>query len=296
MLNKIDSYQIVEKLEETNYAIIYKVNSADRVSLALKIARRNDVEFNGLISREYRILSQFKHPNIVSVFDYSIARDRRSYFTLEYVSGQSINKYFKGFSEDFISAILQVINGLASFHNKGFVHSDIKPENILYDSKENRAVLIDFGFASIPSQSTRIGGTISYTAPEVIKGSGIDHRSDLYSLGVIIFETVSGEKFREEHLPIENIPEEIKDIIIRLVSKEPAIRPNIPEIHRVFSRYVTSEKTEIPSYKVRLPHTGFVGNSEIVEQLLSTKGEAVIINGKIGSGKTRLLHMQRRRM
>ena len=285
----IEKYNIIENIEESNYATIYKVKDLDKKLFILKMARRKDNIYNELISREYQILSQFKHPNIVSVFDYSVTKDSRAYFTLEYFPGEPINEYFKAFSEEFISVIIQVINALGAFHNKGFIHSDLKPEHILYNPNEKRALLIDFGFAGIPSPTTTLAGTLGYVAPEVIKGIGIDQRSDLYSLGVIIHEILSGEKPTGSYIPIKDIPEEINNTIACLVSKEPAIRPTVPELYQTFSKYLTSVTSEIPSYQVELPNTGFIEIPEVVEKLLTIKGKAIIINGDNGTGKTRLL-------
>ncbi|TET63770.1 MAG: tetratricopeptide repeat protein, partial [Candidatus Stahlbacteria bacterium] len=272
------------------------VNDPDGKPVVLKVAREKKDEYNELISREFQILAQFKHPNIVPVFDYDITDDGRAYFILEYITGKSINKCFKDFSEDFIAVIIQVINGLGAFHNKGFIHSDLKPEHILYNINKKKAVLIDFGFAQlrlaesgITGQDVKLAGTMGYIAPEVIKGIGIDQRSDLYSLGVIIYEILSGKKIKDTFEPIKGIPEQINNIIARLMSKEPAIRPTIPELYQIFSKYLGTIKVEMPEYQVKLPQTGFVEIPEIAERLSSAKAEAIIITGDTGAGKTRLL-------
>ena len=287
---KIGKYCIVRKLEESNYAIIYKVKDSNKKPFVLKVALKKDAEYNALIFREFQFLSQFKHPNIVSVYDSGVARDKRAYLILEYIHGRAIDKSFKGFSEDFISAMLQVVSALGVFHYKGFVHSDLKPENILYDRQKKRAVLIDFGFAGLITDSTELRGTIEYMAPEIIKGVSIDQRSDLYSLGVIMYEILSGCKFNKEFVPIKDVPSDINKIIARLTLKEIAIRPALPEIYHTFSKYVSPEKIEKPVYKIGLPHTGFVEIKGIVKNLLNATEKAIIIIGNMGSGKTRLLY------
>ena len=195
---KIGKHRIIKKIEESNFAVIYKIRQDQSKTLALKIAKKSSLEHNELISREFQILSQFKHPNIVTVYDYDVDINNRSYFTLEFVQGKPINQYFNSFSQDFILAILQIIDALSIFHNKGFIHSDLKPEHIVYNKEEKKAVLIDFGFAQqrlgeegIDTKELKLAGTIGYIAPEVLKGIGIDQRSDLYSLGVIISNTVT---------------------------------------------------------------------------------------------------------
>ncbi len=293
---RIHKYRVVGKLGESNYATIYKVTSGTRKNLVLKIARKKTHEHNDLIEREYQILSQFKHPNIVPVYDYDVTDNGKAYFTLEYVSGKPINKCFNDFSDDFIGAVIQVINGLGAFHNREFIHSDLKPEHILYDQKEKKAVLIDFGFAQArlaqtdtKPQNIELAGTIDYMAPEVIKGIGIDQRSDIYSLGVIIYETLAGKKPKDPFVPIQQVPEEINNMLARLVSNEPIIRPTIPELYQILVKYLKSIKIEVPSYEVHLPNTGFVEMPEIIDELLTTAGKVIVINGDTGTGKTRLL-------
>jgi Nif-specific regulatory protein len=312
---KIQDYNILEKIEESNFAVIYKVypvresdlkdetrsrlrrgevfsngvKDPEDKPLILKIAREKTADYNELISREFQILSQFQHPNIVSIFDYNVLDDGRAYFTQAYISGKPIHLHFKGYSEEALGVMMQVLNGLAAFHGKGFIHTDLKPGHILYDSKEKRAVLIDFGFAGNVSQEVKLAGTVGYMAPEVIKGTGIDQRSDLYSLGVIIYEIFSGEKLTDPYVPIKKISDEMNNTIARLVSKEPGVRPTIPELHNIFEKYLPSMKIEIPPYEVKLPDTGFIEMPEIIEKLSSARGQAIVITGDIGLGKTRLL-------
>jgi len=286
---EIGKYHIIKRIEKSNYAVVYKVEGNDGKTFALKIAREKDSEYNALISREFQILSQFKHPNIVMVSDYGISGDKRAYFTSEFVSGKPVNECFKGFSKEFVSVILQIINAVKVLHNKMFIHCDIKPENILYDVKKKRIVLIDFGFAGIPKHFTELTGTVGYIAPEVIKGIGIDQRSDLYSLGLIIYEIFSGKKSKDRYVPIKNIPKIIDNLISRMVSHEPVIRPTIPEIYRTFHRFLPSIKTEVSPYKVKLPNCGFVETESTVDELLHAKGETIVIIGNTGMGKTRLL-------
>ncbi len=294
--NRIHKYRVIKRLGESNYATIYKITSGTRKNLVLKIARRKTHEHNDLIEREYQILSQFKHPNIVPVYDYDVTDNGKAYFTLEYVSGKPINKCFNDFSDDFIDAVIQVINGLGAFHNKGFIHSDLKPEHILYDQKKEKAVLIDFGFAQArlaqtdkKPQNIGLAGTIDYMAPEVIKGIGIDQRSDIYSLGIIIYETLAGKKPKDPFVPIQQVSEEINNMLARLISNEPVVRPTIPELYQILVKYLKSIKIEVPSYEVHLPNTGFVEMPDIIDELLAAAGKVIVIDGDTGTGKTRLL-------
>ncbi|MCX7995019.1 MAG: sigma 54-interacting transcriptional regulator [candidate division WOR-3 bacterium] len=285
---KIGRYEVIKRLETGNYAVVYKVRDKNN-DLILKIARDRTPESNHLISREFQILSQFRHPNIVNVFDYDVTKDGFSYFTMEYVEGRPIDSCFKEFNSDFVEATIQIIDALMAFHNQGFVHSDLKPEHIIYNSEKKRVVLIDFGFAGLTIEQVTASGTFGYVAPEILKGIGADQRSDLYSLGVIIYRTLSGKFPSLPFKPIEGIPNSVNNTILRLLSEEPGLRPTAVELFETFRKFLSDRISEIPVYDVQLPLTAFVEISEIVKKLLKIKGEAVVINGEPGTGKTRLL-------
>jgi Nif-specific regulatory protein len=286
---KIGKYTLTEKIAESNYAELYIISDEAGHNYILKIARTDSANDIGLIAREYRILSQITHPNIVGVHDYDKHNDGRAYFTSEYVPGNPINEYFKGFSEDFVAAMLQIMSALGVFHNKGFVHCDLKPEHMLYDTNAKLVKLIDFGFAGVPEQDIQAAGTMGYMAPEVLKGIVLNQRSDLYSLGVITYEILSGDKTHQTFAPLKDIPEEIGKMVTRLVSVEPALRPSIPELYHTFSKYAPSTDVSIPTYEVRLPSTAYVEPEPIIESIFSAKGEPTIVTGDVGLGKTRLV-------
>ncbi len=284
----INGYEILERLEVGNYAVVFKASGKDN-NIILKIAKENIPEFNQLIAREFQILSQFHHPNIVSVYEYATTKDGFSFFTMEYIEGKPIDECFDHFNNELIEAIIQVINALSAFHNKGFVHSDLKPEHIIYNATQKKAVLIDFGFAGITTQQIKASGTIGYIAPEIFKGIGPDQRSDLYSLGMIIYKILSHNKAVIPFRPIKDIPEEINNTISRLLADEPNLRPTAPELFTIFSKFLSDKKVEILPYQVYVPPTVFIETSDITDKLLKLKGKATIITGETGMGKTRLL-------
>jgi two-component system response regulator HydG len=284
---KVENYRIIEKIEESNYAIIYKSTDLKSNPVVLKVAREN--RWNEIVTREFKILSQFRHPNIVQVFDYSKKDDGRTFFVLEYINGQPINTYFKSYSKKLLSALIQVTDGLGMIHERGFVHVDIKPEHILYDAEQGRAVLIDFGFAGNMSEKIEQAGTLGYIAPEVFKGIDIDSRADLYSLGVIIYEIVTGEKPKDSPDLIKGVPREFKNVVINLLSQEPARRPSVHDLQVVLSKEISSQKSKYPMRKIPLPKSGFVKISEIFKILSLTRGKAMVLFGDTGYGKTRLL-------
>ncbi|MGQ9664883.1 MAG: sigma 54-interacting transcriptional regulator [bacterium] len=289
LMEQIPGYNLKKRLEVGNYAIIYEARDKRNRDLIIKISRDNTKEFNELIRREFQILAKFKHPNIVRVNDYGMTRQGRAFFTLEHVKGKPINRCFREFTQEFIQAIIQVLSGIGAFHNKNLIHCDLKSEHLIYDAEQKKCVIIDFGFAGISTSRIKEYGTIGYIAPEVLKGVGIDQRSDLYSLGVIIYEVLSGTKPVKPYKEISDIPDEINSIIRMLLSDEPSVRPAVPFLYEIFIRYLPQKLIEIPYYQVQLPITSFVKNPEFIKNLLNLRAGTVVVTGDMGSGKTRLL-------
>ncbi|MEO0129290.1 MAG: sigma 54-interacting transcriptional regulator [candidate division WOR-3 bacterium] len=307
----INGYKIVEKIGLTNYAEIYKARK-NRKLYILKIAPKP--ELNSLIAREFQILSQFRHKNILKVFDYGVI-DKRSYFAAEFIKGKPINQYFNGYSPEFINAMLQILDALTQFHNQGYFHGDLKPGHILYMPEKKRAILIDFGFASLKEEWQTPRGTYFYMAPEVIKGIGIDQRSDLYSLGVIIYEILSNQSASKTQIkkPVRfdtesiiplyrinpEIPLEISNIVSRLLAIEPALRPYAGEVYETFIKFSNERRLRKTMFKMSFPTLPFIPtDNNIFNSLLDLekiRGKAFIIIGDKGSGKTRLLNELRYR-
>ena len=288
--NYIKNYKILEKIDETNYAEIFKVTDTKNNVIVLKLARTDAPNNNEIITREYTILAQIKHPNIVEVLDYDINVDGRAYFTLEYIKGKPINKYFNVFCEDFAVALIQVIDALNLLRSKGFVHSDLKPEHILFDTSSKRPVLIDFGFANIVGVEQQRGGTVGYLSPESIQGASVDQRNDVYSLGLTLYEILAGKQYTGSFLPLPNVTEDINRLLNRLVSTNPIIRPKMSELVEIISTHISSPKIGAYSYRPSLPYLCFVEVPGIVEKLNWFVGKTTLIYGDTGTGKTRLLH------
>jgi len=285
---QIKTYPLVKKIEETNSAIVNKVKSTKGRYYIMKKARQNTKEYNDLIIREFQILKRFSHPNIVEVTDIDTDTDGRTFFLQPFLSGKPINRYFKSFSPDLIDALIQTTHALAALHNKGFIHGDIKPEHLLYNKKTKNIMLIDFGYARVPDDITIRTGTMGYIAPEVLKGTGLDQRSDIYSLGVIAYELLTGKSAAHQWQDITAIPEEVNNIFRRMCAHEPALRPSVLEIYAVLSSY-TPAKQVMPTYQVNLPPPTFVERKKIIDTLVLARGKAYTITGDAGVGKTRLL-------
>jgi transcriptional regulator with GAF, ATPase, and Fis domain/serine/threonine protein kinase/Tfp pilus assembly protein PilF len=307
MMQQIDKYKIVSTLEKGNYAESYKVQGQDSQDVfALKIAREADSELNGLIAREFTILAQFKHKNIVKVFDYGVTNQNRAYFVSEYISGVPIDKHFVGYSKELTKAMLQVLDALIHIHNRNFVHSDLKPEHILYDSIMKRTVLIDFGFSSVKNEWWVPRGTFGYIAPEVLKGLNADQRSDIYSLGVILSEIIFPSNSDDNTFPSyvvrkhasscrmqENVPKALYEVINGILIDEPALRPTTGDIYETFVKLSTAKRTKKPNINIALPQLPFIDITKTAYELcdsVKVVGRSHVIFGDKGTGKTRLLN------
>ena len=215
--------------------------------VALKVvsaAYASDPEFRSRFLREIRINARLSHPNIVQVHDVGV-HDSLLYLVLEYVSGGDLNQRLtRGLPLARLTAIVTDIGRALDFaHSRGFVHRDIKPENILF-REDDSAVLTDFGIAQVVSNNATISrtgtvfGTPHYMSPEQAAGKVLDGRSDIYSLGVVLYQMLTGDvpykadtpiAIGVKHLqePVPRLPPYLKafqDVVDRSLAKKPENR------------------------------------------------------------------------
>lgn len=244
-------YEIIKKIGKGGMGVVYHAHDPqiDR-SVALKVLREDRVVSEDFVLRffkEAKFIGRLSHPNIVTVYD--VGRDHGTiYIAMEYLQGQPFNEVIRSGRlsiGQIIDIALQVANALGYAHEKGIVHRDIKPSNIIL-TNEGDVKLTDFGIAraedSNAAQQTQTGvilGTPFYMSPEQVMGKKIDGRSDLFSLGVILYELIVGRKpFKGDHftaifraitddipvapLKIDNsIPQSLSDLIMKALSKNP---------------------------------------------------------------------------
>lgn len=202
---EIPNYAVERELGKGGMATVYL---ACQVLLNRQVALKvmspefsTDKAFQKAFLQEGKVVAQLEHPSIVKIYDIGI-HDSTFYMAMEYLSGGSLRDRVK--TEAFTpAAVLQMLRqlgtGLAYAHEQGFIHRDIKPENILF-RKDGTAVLTDFGIAKVQDsigEMTRMGyttGTAQYMSPEQASTGHLDYRSDLYSLGLVVFEMLSGER------------------------------------------------------------------------------------------------------
>ena len=207
----LEGYSIIKTIGEGSMGIVFLVKKSndekDQTQYALKIVKTSLSENQNrkLLSRffkEIEIVSKLDHPNIVKIYEQGFSDELRiPYFVMEYLDGKSLKEYtdrndLLNFDEK-IALLLQIASALANTHDEGICHRDIKPANIMILTN-GQAKLMDFGIARIPgselTQTKHPLGTPSYIAPELLKSSKGDFRSDIFSLGCVAYELLLGEK------------------------------------------------------------------------------------------------------
>lgn len=244
----IPGYRIIRQIGRGGMATVYlAIQTNFEREVALKIMSSSlseDGSFSDRFLREARIVSRLVHPHIVTVHDVGI-HNGHHYLSMEYISGQDLKQRLPTLNgEQVFRVIREVASALDYAGKKGYVHRDVKPENIMINAEDGRAVLMDFGIARAADSSstmTRTGtalGTPHYMSPEQAKGDPIDGRSDIYSLGVLLYFMLTGKVPFEadsavavgiKHLtsPIPSLPDALsiyQPLINTLMAKKPEDR------------------------------------------------------------------------
>lgn len=203
-----DRYEIEALLGQGGMSSVFKANDPNlRRKVAVKMIHPHlstDSNFVSRFEEEAASIAQLRHPNIVQVYDFANA-DETYYMVMEFVPGETLQEHLARLQnnnrrmaiEDAIKYVAQICDALEYAHSRGLVHRDIKPANIVLNL-QGEAILMDFGIAKIVGgkQHTATGavvGTALYMSPEVIKGEKADKRTDIYALGVTLFEILSGQ-------------------------------------------------------------------------------------------------------
>ncbi|MDR2360262.1 MAG: Stk1 family PASTA domain-containing Ser/Thr kinase [Oscillospiraceae bacterium] len=253
-----DRYEILERIGIGGMAYVYKAldHKLGR-NVAIKILKdelASDEEFRERFSNESRAVAMLSHTNIVSIYDVSVNSDL-DYIVMEYVDGLTLREYVhtRGGMLDWKEAIhftAQIAKALAHAHSRGVIHRDIKPQNIMLLS-DSTVKVMDFGIAQLSASRNTLSkktlGSVHYISPEQATGSGdIDERADIYSLGVVLYELLTGRLPFEGDEPIAVALQHVQKVPLPPCEVNPAIPPALERIvqkmmaHDPADRYQTA--------------------------------------------------------
>lgn len=319
-------YQIRQKIGAGGMGIVYQVmDRLTRQNVALKrvttpdnqlmfASRASNDNFHLAIAQEFKVLASLRHPNIIRVLDYGFDADQAPFFTMSYL--EQVKTIIDAGHPLPLSAkmrlIMQALNALLYLHRHNVLHRDLKPANILVDNDLTLTVL-DFGLSITTKEARELVGTLRYIAPETLQHSITTQASDLYSLGVVAYELITGQSPYEmthpnqliadiihKNVDVELIEDvDLQRLMTRWLHKIPAKRPqDAQELIAALKPYVGDEPL-IETVKIQesfLQSAQFVGrNSEFsqlkqaLERAASGKGSGWLIGGESGVGKSRLL-------
>jgi dienelactone hydrolase/predicted Ser/Thr protein kinase len=290
----ISHYRIVEKLGEGGMGVVYKAEDAKlKRTVALKFLPPHfsaDDDVKQRFMHEAQAASALDHPNICTIHEIDETSDGQMFIVMAYYEGETLKDRMDSVAatrriattiEECIDIAVQIAHGLDRAHHKGIVHRDIKPANIFI--KEDGAVkIIDFGIAKLAGQikMTKTGstlGTVAYMSPEQVMGKEVDHRTDIWSLGVVLYEMLSGRlPFEGDHeaaysysvvnvdpRPLEgtppNLSRRVQEIVDRALKKNPETR--YPSMAEFLKDLIHVQKD------LMVPEEGTVGIRSILREI-----------------------------
>jgi serine/threonine-protein kinase len=277
-------YEIIEELGRGGMGVVYKAQDTKlKRTVALKFLPAEFThisEVKDRFMREAQAAAALDHPHICTVYEFDEAEEK-TFISMAYIEGQSLKKKIESGPFELYEALriaIQAAEGLQEAHKKGVVHRDIKSANIMVTEKD-QAMIMDFGLARITGTTlvTKEGmtmGTIAYMSPQQARGEGVDHRTDIWSLGVVLYEMFSGQlPFKGEHdqaiiysilneqpKPITDlrseIPMSIEQVVAKTLEKDPDERyQNIEELLddlRSISEGIEPEGIRVRLWKAKL--------------------------------------------
>ncbi len=331
-----ERYSILQSISSRGAVSVFKVldQESGRV-LALKVlglAGTSPAELE-LFKLEFARLSALEHPRVVRVYEFGLAGECSVFFTMEFLEGRHFDVALAGRPiGDIVEACLQVCDALHYLHSRRIVHGDIKPSNVLLsvegrtegkDRGGNLSLKVtDFGLARMLQEAGVAGGTYSYVAPEVIRGLPVDGRADLYSLGVVLYELLTGSRVfpnaTGQHLlrahllsrPVSPrdidpaVPLWMQSAILKLLEKDPGLRYRSAEELAETLRDAMGDKGRlaitdpVPVTLLSPSLTGREKETGMLREAMSTlqtrrRGGLFVLSAGFGSGKTRLLEWLR---
>jgi tetratricopeptide (TPR) repeat protein/tRNA A-37 threonylcarbamoyl transferase component Bud32 len=331
-------YAVLKKLGEGGKGIVFKardtaLNRVVAIKMLKSAALTEEAHFR--FTTEAQAVAKLNHPNIVSIYDIG-KEDEKQFFVLEFIDGMNLRDLIETYPEGkcdlqtVLRMAIDICGALQYAHSQGVLHRDIKPENILI-TEGGTAKLMDFGLAKMlgkPSvtQEGIIVGTVAYVAPEMALGKGADARSDLYSFGAVLYESLAGKPPFPGEDPIKiifghvhdcpvslarlnpKVPQALADCVMKLLEKEPEKRYQsaadllvvLREVAEGYLREVLVPSGK-PSAVVPSPRPSGVREVQLIDRVeemtllrgvvdraVRGEGSLVFLYGEAGIGKTRL--------
>jgi len=248
---KFGRYIIKDELGRGGMATVYHAHDPSfNREVAIKVLPRemlHDPKFRSRFERELKTVAGLEHPAIVPVYDVG-EENGQPYYVMRYMPGGSLAGWIKKgkFSlEDTARLIEKIAQGLAYAHQKGVIHRDLKPDNILFDA-HGAPFISDFGIAKLAETAvgltaSGIVGTPAYMSPEQAKGGDVDNRSDIYSLGIIIYQMLTGQQPFKADTPMGVVVKHITESIPEILTAN----PNLPsEIDLVIKTALAKDRSK----------------------------------------------------
>jgi tetratricopeptide (TPR) repeat protein/tRNA A-37 threonylcarbamoyl transferase component Bud32 len=321
-------YQLQTKIGHGGMGVVYR--AFDRLKnevIALKKVNAGgtpflftaEVDENILtLAHEFNTLASLRHPNIISVLDYGFDNAKFPYYTMQLIEqAKTITEYAQTIPEEQkIHLFLDMLQALVYLHRRGVIHRDLKPSNVLVTST-GEVKVVDFGLALQQSQITanedtdRLIGTLAYLAPEQIKGKAASAASDLYAIGVIVYELFTGRlPFNMENLTeyllnitqlepdLTPLPQQLQYIVARLLARDPESRYSAQEAIQTICLAVgkTFPLESLPMRESFLHASTLVGREsqlailkEALQETLNGRANFWLVGGESGVGKSRLI-------
>jgi formylglycine-generating enzyme required for sulfatase activity/tRNA A-37 threonylcarbamoyl transferase component Bud32 len=273
-----DAYDVVRRLGEGGFAVVYLVRDrALKRDLAVKVLSPDVITSKSMLERfrrEAETIAGLSHPNIVPLY-FIGQRDDLLYLAMPCIAGGSIADRLAREGplpvDDVVRIVTEVASALAHAHKRGVIHRDIKPPNILVDAESGRCLVTDFGIARSTdlAQLTATGimlGTPAYLSPEQVTGEAVDHRVDIYALGVMAYELLTGRVPFEGPTPMAammkrlggppdsvitvraDVPRHVADAITACLAADPAERPQTADdVARAFDARARTTSGTVPT-------------------------------------------------
>jgi serine/threonine protein kinase len=314
---RLGQYEIVERLGGGGMAVVYRaVQQPLGREVALKALSPELFEDEGFVKRfeaEAKTLAKLDHPNILTIYDFELT-EGVAYLTMPLIRGGTLRDVLRRGPLDTLSAwryLREIGDGLQHAHDAGIVHRDLKPTNVLIHS-DGRALLADFGLArgaGQPTHLTTIGlaiGTPGYMAPEQVMGHDVDRRADIYALGVLTFEMLTGRlpytganrmevAYATVNSPIPsavqlnaNLPDELDQLLAKVLAKDPNERPQtVRELLGLMAKLPQRRSTgaTVPPVPAAAGVRAAVGSMETTAMPLTPQAaQPVVLAASVGSG------------